>query len=716
MGAPSAATLARVLLLSTVLAASAIPLITSPFPGAANTVSPPAGPSAGVPPGSPTVRPAVPADATPPTGSPRPAALIDPTEFYGHEPAPMGIADFGVTGAATGARGYSYTTPTLEGTTTISSEYVSIAGTSTAVTAFELNAVVVLQRGGTNYSYWIQNGLHFDGDSWEFSLGGAYVWNFSAPGAKLTAGELRGNNGSSLATDTYYYIPGCSAPYPLQCEDVALPVELDARIATGVSGGVPYVAYEYDAGTGWTTYDNVSFLDLTGATDAGFLVDGFTPTPYSNGLYYDAEWVWVGAGGGSELVDHGSDVNMSLAYSNGHNFQAVPTAWNFGSNTGETASNVTDVLAGPGAPVPAAHLTNGSGSLGIVYNLTQVGFVNVSVPTADAETLLIDGVAVPFEGTWANLTLDSGSHDVALEGYSNATTSFTIVARETTHVDLSGAGTVIFHESGLPPGTTWGVSVGTTSVNSTAAELDFHLPDGSFPVSYFGVPGFFRNGSAPTELTVPGATLIEVDFAVFTYAVPVTESGLPASTAWWIEANGQTVRSTSDSLDVPAPNGSTPFSVGTAYEFVADPGSGTIVVTRGVATPFEIVFSYRPTFIAGSVQPAGAHIAVAGVVEPVLGGAYNASVVPGMYMVTAGYDGYVSQSVNVTATPGNVTWANFTLAAVRTTPPPPTGGNGTPSGSAIPLGEAVAVVGGVAAVAAVAVALLVLRRRRSGGP
>lgn len=641
---------------------------------------------------------------------PRPESIINPVQFRSAEPAPMGIADFGVTAKGASATAYEYNATSLEGQAVVRSMSVTISGSSSKVTAFELNAVIVLQRDGVSYTYWIQNGLHLDASSHQYTIGGAYVWNFSSSAAKLTAGELKGNSSSVLVTDTYYFIPGCGPSFPGQCSTLTLPATLTGRIISSTAGGLPYVAYQYDIGQGWVTYDNVTFLHMAGASDPGFRVSGFTPTPLSVGAYYDAEWVWVGAGGDSASVDQGSDINMTLARWNGHNFQSVPTAWNFGSNTGESASNVTDLASAPGGAVPAAHLASGPGSLGVVYNLSTVGFLNLTVPTTGPATLLVDGASVPFDGGWANVTLETGDHSLYLRNYTNASRPFSISAGLTTFLNLSGAGQVTLTESGLPTGTSWGVRVSTTNYSSIGSTLMLNLPNGTYPVSFLRVPGFFAMAPGLTSLTLPGAIRYAVPFSLFTFSVAISESGLPPLTLWWVNASGSRVQGTGATLHVSVPNGSTPYTAGASYEFVASPSQGTLLVSGGVGSPVALAFSYRPTFIDGVVRPADAAVSVNGSYQPVLGGTFNESVIPGSYLLVVSKSGYASQSQVVTATPGNVTWANFTLIANATQP---TSDNSTNTSAAgIPLETVLLVVVVVVAVAAAA-AVVLLRRRPS---
>ncbi len=643
------------------------------------------------------------------------ASIIDPLAGYSREPAPMGIADFGVTGTGSGATAYEYSTPSFEASASIGSLRLTVGSgrTEEEVAAFELNAMLVLQLSGVNYTYWIQNGLHVNTTSREFTIGGAYVWNFSASGARLTTGELRGNASSVLASDTYYFIPGCSA-IPGQCSTLSWPTTLLGRINASSVDGVPEVAYQYDLGSGWVTYDTVSFLHLSGASVTGFTVDGFEPTPYASTLFYDAEWDWVAAGGGETGVDQGSDLQMSLSYWNGHNYQAVPSAWDFGGDTGETSSNVSVAVA-PSAATGAlvANVSSGTGSLGVLYNASEAGSLNVSSPDVPTGTLDLDGASVPFSGGYANLTLGAGTYTISLDGYSNATATVTIVAGSTRYLDLGGAGRTTFEETGLPSGTLWGVSLDGIGIASTASALSLALPNGTYSIAYRAVPGFLRNASAPAQLTVPSAP-VTIAWSAFTFGVPVNETGLPNDTAWWINASGEVVRGSGPSLLVAAPNGSTAFTVGSAYEFLATPASGTIEVTAGSAVPVEIQFAYRPTFLDGTLSPANATLTIGGAAVAVSDGQFNDSVIPGRYTLVASAPGYLSQTIQANATAGNVTVERITLSA--TPAQHNTGGPGPISTSGGGAGFDLLAGIGIAAAAVVVIAAVVITRRRPRSP
>jgi hypothetical protein len=165
---------------------------------------------------------------------------------------------------------------------------------------------------------------------------------------------------------------------------------------------------------------------------------------------------------------------------------------------------------------------------------------------------------------------------------------------------------------------------------------------------------------------------------------------------------------------VAVPNGSTPFSVGAAYEFVATPSQGTITVIAGTFAPVDIQFSYRPTSIAGSVTPSDAELTIDGFVQTVSGGSFNDSVLPGSHSLVASAPGYVSKTVTAQATAGNVTIEHISLEKSASSSNGSGGAASSSSGGLYGLSTWVG-LGVVVVVAIAAVAIVLLRQRSRSG-
>ena len=206
--------------------------------------------------------------------------------IYSSEPAPMGIADYGV-----GASGpYNYTTTEFSGEVAIQSLQAKNATGDPSV-GFQLNAVLPIQTANGLRVYWVQDVAQFD-----TSTNQAYfldnVWNFSSYSSSMDSSAIRGAGqiGTYTGGQSFYYDWADALPISLP-----LPAKVTFLVSTALdSSNLPTVTFEYDTGAGLQSYDTVTFTSAKGVTHfTGFEVSGFGYTPAGN--YYDSELVLTGA-------------------------------------------------------------------------------------------------------------------------------------------------------------------------------------------------------------------------------------------------------------------------------------------------------------------------------------------------------------------------------------------------------------------------------------
>ncbi len=191
--------------------------------------------------------------------------------------------------------------------------------------------------------------------------------------------------------------------------------------------------------------------------------------------------------------------------------------------------------------------------------------------------------------------------------------------------------TVWFNETGLPNGTSWWVNVtggqisGTMSLEATGTSQSARLVNGYSDYNYTaasadrdydwphsdGAVAFGVNGKDRT---------FSVGFAAVTYPVTFTESGLPASTVWYVNISGQaplsdTTTSGGGVVSTALTNGTYTYkaaAAGTyrspAASFTLDGPSGTtylsVVFTYSGVLPFTppIVSQFRGPFLSGATD------------------------------------------------------------------------------------------------------------------
>ncbi len=121
---------------------------------------------------------------------------------------------------------------------------------------------------------------------------------------------------------------------------------------------------------------------------------------------------------------------------------------------------------------------------------------------------------------------------------------------------------VTFTESGLAPGTTWSVNVSGWTIAQNTSSILFEIPNGSWNYSVGVLDGFTALPQA-SVVTVNGAAVnASIQFLATLYEVKFTESGLAASTPWWVGLNGGTpTESTFGQLMIPTSSGSFTYQV-----------------------------------------------------------------------------------------------------------------------------------------------------------
>ena len=331
------------------------------------------------------------------------------------EPAPMGVTDFG-DNILTGK--YSYSTSRFTGSVNITN--LTANGPYGNVSSFQLNVELLINGQIEDplgrmvtypYAYWIQDvvsvspirggaNLTFVNNIWNHTkfvyyydenakawFNGSYLDNRSVSGR----GSIQKATSWSGVEGGYYYEeaapqnPGCG----LTVRNIYFPNRIDLSVQTGTTAnGTVYVLFFYKDGPNnqvWCQYDNVSFpfatVNRPSWNTNGFEVDGSQGTP--DGIHlYDAEMVWGGAGGGQNVSATNANLCFALNYSSPSGSIAVPSAWDYGSNTAEGVSNVTVTSPGPYANTSRTywvHMTTGGGQSQLHFLYTSTLGTNLTL-------------------------------------------------------------------------------------------------------------------------------------------------------------------------------------------------------------------------------------------------------------------------------------------------------------------------------------------------
>ncbi|MEM4066306.1 MAG: thermopsin family protease [Candidatus Micrarchaeaceae archaeon] len=532
---------------------------------------------------------------------------INVNNLYTKEPAPMGIADYGLEPAASP---YNYSSSSFLGVVNIKNleTYNASLNSSATELTFQLNINFVFYEGSREYVYWVQNVAYLNTSSTP-SIGFIdNVWNISGPNANVYNSTLTGNGTVSNSSGTFFYYSSANQSLPGNDVYVSYPFTFEMAINyTSTSHGIPEVVFTYNDGPGWQTYDNVLFNFATTVTDIqGFVVNGYNYE--SNGYsFYDAELILGGPGDGTQTNDTSSSLSLQLEYFNGHNYQMVTNAYNFGSNTTKGISNVISTAKYYDANGSLfASIQNGSGQLGQLYSRSQVSILNVTTGVSSGY-VMVNNTRYNFVGGDANVTLAAGTYKI--EVY-RSNGSLIYQANETLaagdYKSLSAISTykVTFVSSGLPTGATWQLNISNgQSFKSSATNISVDLANGSYEYNAssggkYLAAGIFNVSGAGETVYVVFKTATEKQ-----YEILFMESGLATGTSWTVTLNGTNESSSSSTMIFNATNGTYAYTIGAVSGYIQTPQTGDVkvsgknVTVSVLFTPVIIPSKYNVTFV-----------------------------------------------------------------------------------------------------------------------
>lgn len=275
------------------------------------------------------------------------------------------------------------------------------------------------------------------------------------------------------------------------------------------------------------------------------------------------------------------------------------------------------------AGVPGWTTSNFTGSL-------TVNGTPVSVPLVWTQVTY----TVAFQATglrtgaewWVNITRGPSTpsqSSAILIGLGNGTYSFTVGSLDKTYAatgrpfTVSGAVQsetvafsrvtfpVTFTESGLPAGTPWSVTVGTTNVPATTAVVKTAEVNGTYPFTVGRVDGWTTTNFTGSLRVLGASVSTTVAWTQVGYSVTFRETGLASGVRWTLVFNGVSNAPVGSVAFPRIPNGTYAFQVPTVSGYTASPTTGAVTVkgsneTRTVAftaIPPPSTHAPSPTFL-----------------------------------------------------------------------------------------------------------------------
>ena len=298
------------------------------------------------------------------------------TPLYSTSPAPMGVGSWGITNNSGAITGYVLNASSFEGTAVLNNlTTVDMTNDGPDQYTMQLNTILrnVTLFGNSSFVFWNQNVVLYTAHNHTLTFEDN-IWNFTSASFIMNNNTFYSYDGNLIAPYYYYAVgPSLSVSYPFTVHLFLNSTMINNRDA---------VFFNYSVissnGTYTGSYDKVIFNSTYGMPStfitptAYYQINGFQVTP--NGfLPYDAELMIGGPGGGSTTNVFSINGTMTLSYlpsgSTTSQYISVPSAYDFGTDTGETASGIAEwwsgntvhLGAGPSLLYPMWNVSSNSG-------------------------------------------------------------------------------------------------------------------------------------------------------------------------------------------------------------------------------------------------------------------------------------------------------------------------------------------------------------------
>lgn len=336
------------------------------------------------------------------------------TPLYATSPAPMGLGDFGIRdkgGVNVGTISYTSSVKAAVTLNAVDPLYLGAAGPD----QFTIQENTVLTNvdvlGSTATDYWIQNVPVYYASS-HLLVFEDNIWNFSNPQFFFPPNGIYAHGPASFFIDDEVYIGVGTVSY-----NVAPPFTITTYNNATVYNDRPTVFFNYTLTKGSTSvsgsYDFAEFNSTGLSVPTGpappptYQINGkaVNPTGY---LLNDAEIMLGGPGGGSttNLENVAGSFGLWTQPNGSSVYRDVPSAYDFGTDTGETSSGIAEWSSGGSDPV--ADISTGPSLLyplwGVVGSVAP-GAVHQSLQISPANAFVfVSPGAKPFNpdtSAWA---------------------------------------------------------------------------------------------------------------------------------------------------------------------------------------------------------------------------------------------------------------------------------------------------------------------------
>lgn len=546
---------------------------------------------------------------------------------------------------------YSYTVAAVSGFTIGANASGSLsvpAGYKQVNVSFVLSAPLAPQAGGKTIN------ITFS----EHGLIAGTVWSVALSNSSKNSTEASlytGNITFTVPNGTYYY----------RMLDVGY---MHPAVASGVFAGTGKLSYNIPvyfenvssnlvvSQTGLPSLQpwSITIKNANNRTQQFTVPYGLLSIPLENGTYYyhvetSGTFASLNNLSGSFVIN-GTEVGLNLSFSTFYHAVKINefglsrgTTWSFAilgengtsisytSNFGTFSANLPNgtyllrfVQSGNMTPFPSSVYFVVTGSSVLVENVTftqdleQVSFIENGLPLGTSWSVTLGGMTQVSTLGAITFTVPQGTYDYRILSVGNMMPSpyssavFVSTFAQTINVAFhSQVFPVEIHESGLPNGTTWSISLNDQTLTSSGATITTYLPNGSYFYSFVG-QGYYIPLQPDGFVNVSASSVtINVEFEAFLFDATFAETGLPANTTWTFSLYGfngitETITTNNTSYTLLVPNGTYVYQVQMVDQYIPLPSVSSVKVA-GSEISVQIVFKiyrYLLTFNENNL-PAG---------------------------------------------------------------------------------------------------------------
>ena len=246
-----------------------------------------------------------------------------------------------------------------------------------------------------------------------------------------------------------------------------------------------------------------------------------------------------------------------------------------------------------------------------------------------------------FNGTYAFTVISiAGYHELPASGYVtvvglHAYQTITFVATPKV------AYNVTFTETGLPSGIQWNVTLNGTTTSSVTSTIVFAEFNGTFAYSVFNNSEFKAMPNSGTMTVSAKSVNVSIVYTEVTFNVTFTESGLPSSTAWYVNITGHDSGTiTGSTYTVSLLNGTYAYTIGTVDKIYSANGGSFTVNGTALAEPVAFTaVTFNVTFTATGLPSSTTwYVNITGQSSsgPITGSTYSVLLSNGTYSYTIG--------------------------------------------------------------------------------